>query len=187
MGKDDSNNQIRLNLSLSIDRDRYLRRSCPACGRDFKTEINPVDLAWVVAPQIRRMGLEIGDKPYEQPEETSEDYLYCPYCDHRAEASRMLTEHTVRYLYRYLMREVILPRTNRLFSAFGDVPGRSSGLISIHIEHTRSMYPPRPIHGPEPADMKIVEFLCCGKKGKMSDRWYALNVCIFCGTPVALI
>ena len=36
-------------VSLKTDRDGFLRRCCPECGRDFKREINAADLQWELA------------------------------------------------------------------------------------------------------------------------------------------
>ena len=181
----DSENRSQFSLSISTDRDKFLRRTCPSCGRDFKTEIDEADLAWAIAPQFKRMGLEIGAKP--EQEATTETHLHCPYCHHDDKASEMLSEEMTAYLHRYIMREVVLPMTNGLFSGLEDTGTRSGGFISISIKHSRSMYPPRPMHGPEPPDMKIIEFLCCGKKAKVSENWDHVDTCVFCGTTVTLI
>lgn len=187
MRKHEDDNNLQFSLSVSIDRDKYFRRTCPKCNRDFKTAIKEADLAWAVAPQIRRIGSEIGVALGEETEKGSEDYLYCPYCSHQAKASDMLTEETVNYLKRFMMREIVLPMTARMFSGLEDIGKSSGGFISLRIEHSRSMYPPRPIHGPEPPDMKIIEFLCCGKKAKVTDRWLGVTQCVFCGMPVNLV
>ncbi len=185
MQEPESDNKVQFHLSISADRDKFLRRTCPACGRDFKTQIDEADLAWAVAPQFRRMGLEVGTQDHET-EESSEPKLHCPYCSHNTEASKTLTNETIDYLQRFVMREYILPMTDNLFSGLDDIGSRSGGFLSIKIEHTRSIFPPRPIHGPEPPDMMIVEYLCCGKKAKVSDGWKSVDQCVFCGTSVVL-
>lgn len=182
----ESDNKIQFNLSISTDRDKFLRRTCPACGRDFKTQVNEADLAWAVAPQFRRMGLEVGMADVQGAEESSEPHLHCPYCSYNTKASETLTDETMNYLKRFVMREYILPMTNNLFSGLDDIGSRSGGFLSIKIEHSRSIFPPRPVHGPEPPDMKIVEYLCCGKKAKVSDGWNLIDHCVFCGTSVNL-
>ena len=184
MAENEPRDAIQFSCSISTDRDRYLRRTCPACGRDFKTQVSEKDLAWAVAPQIRRIGREIGAKSGEGETADGEEHLYCPYCDHHAAASEMLTRETLNYIRRQLMREMILPMFNNLFSGLGESGNQSGGLISIKITASPSFHPPRPIHGPEAPDMKIVEFLCCGKKAKVGEGWYGVRVCVFCGTPI---
>jgi hypothetical protein len=186
MNTTEENDKAAFNLNVSIDRDKYFRRTCPECGRDFKTEINEADIAWAVSPQIQRMGLEIGGLTGYEAETPRNTELWCPYCGGKSEASDMLTEELTSYLTHLMMREFVLPMTNKLFSGLEDLGKSSGGLISISVESSRSIHPPRPIHGPEPSDMKIVEFLCCKKKAKISDRWYWTELCVFCGCPVSL-
>ena len=35
--------------------------------------------------------------------------------------------------------------------------------------------------------MKIITFLCCGQKMKVSDRWNNIETCPFCDTGVTLV
>jgi len=188
-----SEDVTRFHLTFSVDKDKFFRRSCPSCGRDFKTQINEADLVASLQPAFRQMGLDIGAEQSEEQREEAKEHLYCPYCKHYAESSDMLTQTFVSYFKRYVMRECILPVMNKMFSRVADAFGRSSrgrskGLISfdVTIEHNRTILPPRPISGPEPPDMTIVELLCCGKKIKVLDGWYDLNLCPYCGTRVSL-
>jgi hypothetical protein len=176
---------ILFNLSLSVDRDNYFRRTCGVCGRDFKTQYNESDLAWAIAPQIQRLGLEIGGSTSAKDEEI--DYFFCPYCGDRGESSDMLSDEISQYIKRHLMREFVLPITNKMFSGFENTGTKKGGFLSIEFKFNKSLYPPRPIHGPEPADMKIIDFLCCNKRAKISEKWNLVDKCIFCGTDVNLI
>jgi hypothetical protein len=187
MQNDDSEDKSLFNLALSPDRDKFLRRTCPSCGRDFKTEIDLADIAWAVTPEFQRVGLEIGVKRDQEVGEPEKIYLHCPYCRHIAETSEMLTEEMMTYIHRHLMREVVLLRVRKAFSSLDDIGKRSGGFISMRIECSRSIDPPRPLHGPEPPDIKIVDLLCCGKKAKVTDNWHQVEECIFCGTKVILI
>jgi hypothetical protein len=104
----------------------------------------------------------------------------------------MHTEETVEYFKRIIFREHVFPRLQEMFSGLDNLSGRqggSGGLFSLSIEvHvSRSLRPSRPIHGPETADMKIVSFLCCGKKMKVSEGWNSLEGCPFCGAGVVLV
>ena len=151
-------------------------------------------MAVLLQPAFRRMGLEIGAERSEEGEDESQEHLYCPYCEHYAESSDMLTQALVSYLERYAMREYVLPKVNKTLSDFADSfrnigRGSSGGLISLQVsvEHNKPVLPPRPISGPEPPDMTIVELLCCGKKVKILDKWCDLiSLCPYCGTRVLL-
>ena len=188
-----TNDNVQFNLSVSTDRDHFFRRTCLSCGRDFKTETDPADLAWALSSQIRRVSLEIGVEPCEIAKQDTQDNLRCPYCQHVAEASEMHTEEMIEYLKRFAYRDYALPLIDKMFSELEDSLGSGSRgggrlfSISVSFKHERSLLPPRPIHGPEPADMKIIDFLCCGKKIKVADKWLDVSVCTFCGTPVNLV
>jgi hypothetical protein len=104
----------------------------------------------------------------------------------------MHTEETIAYLKRIVQRECVYPMMNKFFSGLEDSFGgarHSGGMLSISLEfeHSRSIRPVRPIHGPEPADLKIVKFLCCGKSVKILDSWNDVRACSFCGAEVALV
>jgi uncharacterized Zn-finger protein len=182
-------------ITFSLDRGSYFRRTCPSCGRDFKTEADPSDLAYALQPAFREAGVEIGEVRSGENEDTvaqQASRLHCPYCGHADQASEMLTLVFSEYLKRYAMREVMLPQINKMFSGLEDTFNRprtsSRGLFSIDIrfEHHDSILPPRPISGPEPPDMIVVETLCCGKRVKILDDWRDLVVCPYCGTQLAL-
>jgi hypothetical protein len=176
-------------VSLSPDRDHFLRRACPSCGREFKTEAEPAESQWALAAQCKRMGVEIG----EQGGDERNAPIRCPFCGHEASGAEMHTEETVDYLKRLIYREYVLPQINSVFAGLEQSLGRGSrragGMFSISLsfKHSPSPLPPRPFHGPEPADYKIVEFLCCGKKIKIPDNFIDVHSCAFCGAEVALV
>jgi hypothetical protein len=190
--QDSSDSNIQFNVSISTDRDDFLRRTCPSCGRDFKTAIDPADLAWALSAQMQRMGLEIGPVGADEEEEPTQQQLLCPYCHHSADGSEMHTEETIEYLKRFAYRDYALPMINKSFSDLEDSigsRGSSGGFISISVSFKHEPIPisPRPIHGPEPADMKIIDFLCCGKQMKVADSWMEVSECIYCRTQVTLV
>ena len=177
---DESDDKLNFRTSLQTDRDHFLRRTCPSCGRDYKTEINEQELAWALAPQFKRMGVELGqDDDDDDASPDAEMSLFCPYCGEGADASDTLTEETLDYIKRLIMREVILPQFHRTFSSLNS---NSGGL-----KYSRSMLPPRPIHGPDAPDMKIIHFLCCDKRTKVSEGWHGVNACTYCGQSVNVI
>jgi hypothetical protein len=181
--------RLRFAVSVSRDRDQFFRLTCPSCGRDFKVLIDPNDLQWAISSYCQRVGCDIGPK---NPDQTSPSRLRCPYCGVEDECVHMHTEETVVYLKRIINRELVLPLVNRWASGLEHaIGGRAhpGGLLSISVKfkHSPSALSVRPIHGPEPADYKIVTFLCCAKKIKISDNWTDVRVCSFCGAEVALI
>jgi hypothetical protein len=178
-------------LTFSLDRDGFFRRSCPSCGRDFKTQVNDADLVTSLEPAFRQMGLKIGAEPSER--DTGRECLYCPYCEHHAESGDMLTGTFIAYLRRYAMREYILPVAHKLLSSTADAftkIGKSSsrGMLRVQatVPYDRLVLPPRPISGPEPPDMMAIELLCCGKKAKIVSGWLNPVLCPYCGTKTLL-
>lgn len=185
---EEQSNAVHLAVSCSLDRDGFFRRACSSCGREFKTEAAPTDLQWALADQCRRHGLDVGET-HGGPEATSS--LHCPYCGHTDRSVEMYTADTVDYMKRVVYRECVLPLLSNIFGGFEDSFGsrrRSSGpiAISMSFNHERDPLPPRPSHGPEAPDQKIVEFLCCGERAKIDEAWHGVERCIYCGTPVAL-
>ena len=182
--------EVKFAFSISTDRDNFLRLSCDSCGRDFKTEVHPADLESVLSEQVRRVGGPIGAEPGDAGDKTAA-ILRCPYCAHEASLGEMHTEETACYFRRFVYRDCILPLLNKTFAGLEDGgrgPAQTAGMfsVSVRFEHHRVLAPVRPIHGPEPADMKIVEFLCCGERIKLSEHWNYVRACPFCGTEVAI-
>lgn len=189
LDEEPGNSTLRFEVSISTDRDHFLRRTCPSCGQDFKTLIDQADLSWLLSDQIKRIGPEIG---LVQTEDEGETELQCPYCHYMAKSSEIHTEETINYLKRFLYREYVIPMLNRSFSDLEDSIGRGhsgGGFVSISLsfKHEPITLPPRPIHGPEPADMKIIQFLCCNKQMKVHDSWNHLTACSYCRSPVTVV
>lgn len=180
-------------ITFSLDRGEYFRRACPSCGRHFKTKAGSADLVSAFQPVFKQQGIEIGLAHSDSSGVTSDQiaqYMHCPYCGHQAEPSEMHTSTFSAYAKRYVMREVVLPQVNRLFSDMEDsfAGSSSGGLFSVRMtfEHHKDVLPPRPISGPEPPDMQVVEFLCCRKYAKILDGWHWLITCPYCGSTCQL-
>ena len=191
---DPAEEPTRFNLSVSLDRDSFFRRACPSCGLEFKTESAPADFAWALELQLRRVSDDIGVDTVSVVEELPKETLRCPYCCHVAESSEMHTEETVSFLRRTALREYALPKFNKMLAGLADSFGGGGhrgggGLISVSIsfKHEPSPLPPRPIYGPDAADMIIVRFLCCGRSIKIAEGWVDVDSCTYCGTQVSLI
>lgn len=174
-------------VAVSMDRDGFLRLTCPSCGLDFKIWISDAQLQHILESQVRRTERELMEG--EEPEDDSTQ-LGCPYCGYRAPMNDMHTEETETYFQRVVHREVITPMMNEFIEEIGESweSGNrgSSGMVSFEANTSREILPPRPLHGPEPPDMKIIRFLCCGEQAKIRNRWYAVNRCPFCRFEVDL-
>lgn len=184
-------NTLHFSFTFSLDRDEFFRRTCPNCGRDFKTKVDPSDLTSMLQPTFRRIEDEIGGISLSTSEgEQNPQYLSCPYCYHRTETGNMLTTEFQEYMKRFIMREYVLPQINNMFSAFSDSikqSSRSMGSFGIKISFDYdSTLSPRPISGPDVPDMMRIDLLCCGKSVKVRDGYFAVNKCPYCGEDVVL-
>ena len=184
----DDSNTVSFSVSLSTDREGFLRRECVSCGREFKTEVDSSELTWALAAQCERAGLQVGMTGSDEPPSV----LRCPFCGHEAPGTDMHTRDTVDYMKRLVYREYVVPTLNRftadLEKSFGR-RGRSGGLFSVSMEFkaSREIAPVRPMHGPESPDMKIIRFLCCGKRIKVPEAWWDVPACSYCGNKVLVV
>lgn len=185
-------NLLHFSMPFSLDRDGFFRRSCPNCGRDFKTKADPADMSSILQPAFQRIEDEIGGISLSSVDgqQTSPQHISCPYCNHHAESGDMLTVEFRQYFKRFIVREYVLPSIHRMFSGFSDGIKESSrpmGAFGIKVSFDYdSTLPPRPISGPEPPDMMPVDLLCCGKSIKVRDGYFAINRCPYCGEEVRL-
>lgn len=173
--------------AVQTDREGFVRLTCSYCGLDFKVEPDVAKLQHVLDTQIRRVKPEASEALVESDESSR---LTCPYCSHQDEITEMHTEETMTYFRQIVQREVVAPMLNDFVEEIGRIweSGNrgSSGVISFEANTSRQKLPQRPLHGPEPPDMKVVEFLCCDKRAKIYDHWYAVDRCPFCETNVRL-
>ncbi|MDQ3636094.1 MAG: hypothetical protein M3405_16560 [Acidobacteriota bacterium] len=189
---ENNDDSVSLSVSTSADRDLFTRRTCPKCGLDFKISASENDIAWLLNEQIKRQGIE-GKISSEDDLKEEKNNFCCPYCEEIFDSTESFTEETINYAKRIIYREIVLPMLDKTFGGLSDSinnNNRSSGgfmSISISFEHNRQPKPPRPFHEPEPADMKIVHFLCCDRKAKIMENWVSIKVCIYCQTEIAII
>lgn len=184
-------NILHFSFTFSLDKDDFFRRTCPNCGRDFKTKVDPAEMTSMLQPAFRRIEDEVGGVSLSTSEgEQTSQYLCCPYCNHLAESGNMLTSEFQEYLRRFIMREYVLPHIQSMFSEFSDGIKRSSssmGAFGIKIKFDYdSTLPPRPISGPESPDMMKIDLLCCGKSIKVRDGYFDVDKCPYCCKNVVL-
>jgi|SRR5581483_11375878 len=179
-------------LEVSVDRDGFFRRTCPSCGRDFKTLASDADFTSILNPQIERLGSQFGLPLSIEGANIEKTYLRCPYCGDTAESGKTLTEEMITYAKRFVMREFVWPMINQMFGDLEDSfrGNRSSGgflSISVEFQHSRGVLAIRPMNGPEPADMKIITLLCCDKKIKISEQWTGFEACPYCESDIVIL
>jgi hypothetical protein len=172
-------------VSLPLDRDNFFRRTCPSCGLDFKTRPDDADLSWLLAKEVDRASDFIESNA---PDDTELPQIRCPYCQTSSAVAELHTSETLEYIRRFAFREIVLPMFRSVFSGIGSSSNRPrGGFLSLSISYSPGVTPVRPLSGPEPADMSIVELLCCGEELKVIDSFLiSLEQCPFCETRVSL-
>lgn len=189
--EDSGHHSIRIEATMEADRDKFMRRTCPDCGLDFKTLADTNDFAWLLHDQAKRQGY--GGTDSDEPPAVQE--LCCPYCEAVFDRNKSFTEESINYAKRIIYRDVVVPMLNKSFGDMADEinsrsrSGSRGGFISfkVSMKHNRIPQPVRPIHGPDPADMKIIHFLCCDKKAKILENWNLTRLCVFCCTEVTFV
>lgn len=146
---------VSIEMSLPLDNDGFLRRACPACGREFK---------W--------LHTEIDDDVGE-----AADYL-CPYCGVSAAADQWWTGAQAAAIEAAVMNEVVEPEIEGLRRQLGAINRESGGLLSMGIEIDREKVPPLL----EGNDMARIDFACHPDEPvKIVASWAGPVYCLTCG------
>lgn len=165
--------ELSIPISLPLDADGFLRRACPACGRQFKWRPTPPG--------------EEDDKPaagdsnahgsIAQQAEAPEAY-HCPYCYEPAPPSGWWTTEQAEYARGLAMAEVMGPQLRRFAR---DAQGLNRPGGSVRIDVTPPQFP-RPELPPEPDDMVRVDFPCHPEEPlKVDETWEPEVACLVCG------
>ena len=172
-------------LSFPLDSERFLRRECPFCAREFKVLLHEreiVDLTQMT--RDRFLLAEGGDTRSEDDTDDTAAEHHCPYCGQSAPPDHWWTTEQVAYIHvvvhnvaARLINENLIRPLKRSFRA-----GRSSGPISIRVQ-ADEMREQEPWISPETDDMQPRELPCCDRSLKLLDDWAGRFHCFFCGFP----
>src|SRR2546426_3090843 len=147
--------EISISLQLPLDKNGFLRRECPHCGRQFKQ--------W--------------QGKHDETQESPEAY-YCPYCSASAEADNWYTAQQREYIQQQAMAEVVGPSLYRLQEQLE----QASQCGLFHIEMT-SPVPVEPEPLVEFNDMIRLEFPChLGEPIKVDEQCDQEVACVRGGT-----
>jgi len=149
-----SNEEIR--VPVPLDDDGFLRRECPACGREFK---------WFYS---------------EDSEPVPTDGYACPYCAQTADADSWFTQAQIDVVHDAVGREIVDP----MLDEFGREMRHASRGSFVQVDVTSSPRPPRP-QLTEPNDMTRVDPSCHPKEPiKVLENWTDTVHCIVCAAPI---
>ena len=152
-----------LSMSFPLDSDRFLRRECPTCEREFK---------WFAAE-------EGADETEASP--APEAGYYCPYCTIQAPPDQWWTQAQAALIQSVLSKKIIEPELKKLERSMRDLSRQSGGLIDVS---TTSDLPPEADPLVETDDMRRVDFACHPDEPlKVLEDWDRDVHCLLCGSP----
>ncbi len=147
--------EISISLQLPLDKDGFLRRECPHCGRQFK--------------QLR--------STHDEMEESPEIY-YCPYCSASADADNWYTAQQIEYIQQQAIAEIVSPNLYRLQEQIEQVA--STDLFRVEMNVPR-LVEPEPLM--EFNDMIRLASPCHVEEPiKVDEQWNQEVACVMCGT-----
>ncbi|MBA7687039.1 hypothetical protein ES703_95499 [subsurface metagenome] len=176
--------EIRMNLSFPLDDDRFFRRECPFCRKEFKVLLEKDELTDVAQKGIDSFMIETKEETMDLDEsKRSETEFTCPYCGQQAPSDSWWTQEQLAYVgivAKNIMAKMI---NENLISPLKTTFQRpSSGMVSIRFEG-KEMKQQEPWISPEVNDMEIFDVPCCQRKIKIEDEWTGVVHCFFCGFP----
>lgn len=145
--------EIELSMSVPLDSERFMRRQCPTCEREFK---------WKTADESVE-----GTPPPERG-------YFCPYCAVQAPPDYWWTQAQIEDAKARAFDQVVKPQLDKLVDAAG-----SSGLLEVEVSVPEPDEPPTL---DEHDDMRRVDFPCHPEEPvKVLDDWDRVVHCLICG------
>lgn len=144
-------------MRIPVDSERFIRRECPTCEREFK---------W----RITEEGKESA--------EPGEEGYFCPYCAVPAEKGSFFTKAQWE-----LVQAMVMGSVAEQFGESLSGLERRSGPVQISV--TDDLAPePEPLPD-EPDDMRRVDPACHPEEPiKVLEEWSGPVHCLICGNPV---
>lgn len=142
-------------LSFPLDDDKFLRRECPDCEKEFKIQT------------IEKDGYF--DSGLDKQESNK---MTCPYCGHRSKVREWWTKDQVNYISQENERIAFDLIQNELGGSM-----INTGLIQVTLTPNTI---PKTSMNPEKNDMKIFELSCCERDIKILENWTEKVYCPDC-------
>lgn len=171
---------VAVRVHVPLDRDGYLRRTCPACGFEFKLPAPPSDLGDPFELGVRRV------MPNNIDANGPREERCCPYCGTRAVAQEFTPQNVVEQMRTVAFAEAALPILSDLSRSIEQIFGRNrGGLIQLRAEMSVPERP-RAFFAPEAPDGLVVRLACCNETLKIVTAWRGTLVCPACGAVTVL-
>lgn len=170
--------EININVSFPLDDERFFRRECPFCKKEFKILIDEKELDDLAHDGIELFLIESdGDEIESENSNGSAEDFFCPYCGQQASKNSFWTEEQLAYI------KVIIENistSTELINKEMERKFRSSKTISFKHQEQRLK---EPWISPEENDMLIFALPCCSTKIKIIEDWGEAVYCYYCGFP----
>ncbi|CCU84146.1 hypothetical protein [Mesotoga prima] len=169
-----------IQVFLPLDTDRFLRRECPYCKREFKIEV-PDEL---LRQEDDKFTAEYMVEAEEQTQiiETNEKEIHCPYCGQVAPANYWFTVEQLNYIQALAMNWCIENLNREVFEKMKkNLSSKNQGKAirsSQQILKTANAWINR-----ESNDMRLIQLPCCHIRLKIKENWKEKIYCIECGFP----
>lgn len=148
-------NDFEMKISMPLDSEGFLRRSCPNCERELK---------WIVA------GSDEDSIP------APDGGYFCPYCGEQGPVDAWWTETQIEAAKAHAYRKVVRPELEKFADSIGSI---GNDLISFEASVSDSDMEPPTLT--EPNDMRRVDFDCHDEPVKISEDWGEVVHCPICG------
>jgi len=169
-----------VNISLLIDDDKFFRRLCPLCRREFKVLLEDEQLEDLAKKGIESFMLENNTQNTEIEEEKTESEYFCPYCGQMSYESDWWTDEQrafirvhVENIASKIINDILVNPMKR------ELESLSSGPISMKVK-SPELSIKDPWISPETNDMEIFDLPCCKRKIKIREDWISNIHCYFC-------
>lgn len=173
-------NEIKMNISFPLDKDKFFRRACPFCKREFKIQISDEEFAELIQKSKELYMLERGEGDFEEKEsikENDSERFFCPYCGQEASSEEWWTIEQSRYIQVHV-ENIMADIVNRDFIEKIERKFRGNKFIKFKGKKL-SMEEPR--ISPDNNDMIIINLPCCQFKIKIEENWNKIVHCFYCG------
>ena len=173
-------NEIKMNISFPLDNDKFFRRACPFCKREFKIQISNEELIDLFQKSRELYMLERGEGDSEERDsikENDSEKFFCPYCGQEASGGEWWTIEQARYIQVYV-ENMMADIVNRDFIGKLEREFRGNKFIKFKGKKLKMK---EPQIAPDNNDMVIGNLPCCQSKIKIEENWNKIVYCFYCG------
>jgi len=172
--------EVNLKIDIPLDEDKYLRRECNLCKKEFKIKLSEMELNQQIA-LLSQDYLEKTDKANSDLQDYNKHPEYfCPYCGQPSVMSTYWTQRQIEFIKKHLQNYVNYI-INREFVE--KMQHMSTGLVTFKGSKMPII---EPFMLPEENDMVVFHLKCCDEYVKI-DSTSGVVYCFYCGFKHAFV